>query len=824
MEKVKKILLSPNLRTGIIAVIIMVIISVVYFFPDDLQGNVLQQPDSRQGLAVGHEAKLFEESTGETTFWTNSLFGGMPMFQISPSYPSNELFNWITKVLTLWLPTPANLLFLMMIGFYIFLMSMKMRWYMCLLGAVAWGLSSYFMILIGAGHIWKYLTLAYIPPTLAGIILCYRGKYLTGTACCALFGMMQLSSNHVQMTYYFLFVVFGIIVYFFIKSKQEKHLRVWYVGTLSIVLAAILSIGANLPNLYNTYEYSKETIRGKYSDISVNEGNADSGLSHDYITQYSYGITETMTLLIPNVKGGASNIPMKGEIKPLTLAELDNAQEKIQNGEISQETAYNLQFLYQYFGGEEGTNGPVYIGALMVAMFILGCLIVRGPIKWILVSLTVLSVALSWGRNYMWLTEIFINYFPLYSKFRTPESILVIAQFTMPLLGIIALQQILQPTVQESLQCYGKKIKLSFGISISLCIIGIIFPSFYGSAIQDYEIKMGISNFPELYSTAEELRHGLVRADSFRSVIILLLGFGSIMLYLHQKITLRNVIIMIGVILVGDMYLVNKRFVNHECFMAKESTDQLTFPLTIADKAILSDTSMNYRVMDLKRFSSPDPSYHHKMIGGYHPAKLTRYQDLISYYLNGERDFSNMLNMLNTRYIIEDPQKDPLYNCSAMGNAWMVDSIIYVESPIDEISRIEDINLRSTAVADISFKTILDQPKFKNPGDTIFETTYAPNRLTYCLNSTNEGVAVFSEIYFPWGWRAYIDGKPTEIGRVNYMLRAIKFPAGKHTIEMVFNPDSLRITVIIATVCVLLVYILLAISAIIAVKRNTVKA
>lgn len=823
MEKVKKILLSHNLRTGIIAIIIMAIISVLYFFPDDLQGNVLQQPDSRQGLAVGHEAKLFEESTGETTFWTNSLFGGMPMFQISPSYPSNELFNWITKVLTLGLPTPANLLFLMMIGFYIFLMSMKMRWYMCLIGAVAWGLSSYFMILIGAGHIWKYLTLAYIPPTLAGVILCYRGKYLAGTACCALFGMMQLSSNHVQMTYYFLFVVFGIIVYFFIKSKQEKNLRVWYVGTLSIVLAAILSIGANLPNLYNTYEYSKETIRGKYSDISVNEGNADSGLSHDYITQYSYGITETMTLLIPNVKGGASNIPMKGDIKPLTLAELDNAQEKIQNGEISQETAYNLQFLYQYFGGEEGTNGPVYIGALMVVLFILGCLIVRGPIKWILVSLTILSVALSWGRNYMWLTEIFINYFPLYSKFRTPESILVIAQFTMPLLGIIALQQILQLPVQESLHCYGKKIKLSFVISISLCIIGIIFPSFYGSAIQDYEIKMGISNFPELYSTAEELRHGLVRADSFRSVIILLLGFGSIMLYLHQKITLRNVIIMIGVILVGDMYLVNKRFVNHECFMAKESTDQLTFPLTIADKAILSDTSMNYRVMDLKRFSSPDPSYHHKMIGGYHPAKLTRYQDLISYYLNGERDFSNMLNMLNTRYIIEDPQKGPLYNGSAMGNAWMVDSIIYVESPIDEISRIEDINLRSTAVADISFKTILDQPKFRNPGDTIFETTYAPNRLTYCLESTNEGVAVFSEIYFPWGWRAYIDGKPTEIGRVNYILRAIKFPAGKHTIEMVFNPDSLRITVIIATVCVLLVYILLAISAIIAVKRKTIK-
>lgn len=798
----------------------MAIVALLYFFPDDIQGNVLQQPDTRQGLAVGHEAKVFEETTGETTRWTNSLFGGMPMFQISPSYSSNQLFSWIATFLSLGLPSPANILFLMMIGFFILMMSMKIRWYIALIGSLAWGFSSYFMILIGAGHIWKYLTLAYIPPTLAGMILCYRGKYLIGTSCAALFGMLQLSSNHVQMTYYFLFVVVGLAICYFIQAKRTRNTKRWGVATLCLLGAAILSITANLPNLYNTYEYSKETIRGKYSDLSNENSSVSSGLNTQYITQYSYGISETLAFLIPNVKGGASNIPMKGEIKPLSLADLDNDKGMALKGEISPETAYNLQFLYQYFGGEEGTNGPVYIGALFFAMFILGTLIVKGPIKWTLIILTIISVLLSWGRNYIWFTELFINYVPMYNKFRTPESILVIAQFTMPLLGILALQQLLVLPSSDSWRRYGNAIKWSFGIAASLCIIGFLFPGVYGNAIPNYEIQMGINKFPELYNTAEKLRYGLVRADSIRSLIILIIAYLAFGMYYYRKTNLRYFVVALSVIVIGDMFLVNKRYVNHECFMPKAINSQESFPLTPADRFILSDTSMNYRVMDINRFASPDPSYYHKMIGGYHPAKLTRYQDMITYYLGGNKDFSNMLNMLNTRYIIEDTNKEPYYNYSAMGNAWIVDSISYVNTPVEEISRIEKLDLRSVAVADIGFESVIGESYPKSLGDTIFENTYAPNRLTYTAKSAKGGVAVFSEVYFPWGWQASIDGTPVEIGRVNYILRAIKLPAGNHTIEMTFDPKSLYITVSIASVSVICIFILLILAGFFAARKQ----
>lgn len=824
MDKIIQSLRNRNVSGVLVAVAIMMAISVMYFFPDDVQGNVLQQPDTRQGLAVGHEEKMYKEATGETTYWTNSLFGGMPMFQISPSYASNRLIDWITPFLTLGLPAPANLLFLMMIGFYIFLLSMRMRWYIALLGALAWGLSSYFMILIGAGHIWKYLTLAYIPPTLAGVVFCYRGKNLIGGACTALFGMMQLSTNHVQMTYYFLFVAVGIVIYFFIKARQTKNISRWVIATAMLIIAAVLSVSANLPNLYNTYHYSKETIRGNHSDIVVENEVRGEGLDKHYITQYSYGVSETMSLLIPNIKGGASAIPMKGKIEPLTLAQLDEAKEMERKGSMSPATAYNLQFLYQYFGGEEGTNGPVYVGALIVAMFILGCMIVRGPIKWVLLILTSMSVLLSWGRNCMWITQLFIDYVPMYSKFRTPESILVIAQFTIPLLGIMALKQILQIPADDSWQRYGKKIIWSFALTSTLCLIGVVFPGFYGTAIPGYEIQMGVNKFPELCEIAEKLRYGMIRSDSLRSLIIVFMGLVIVMLYFHRKNTLRLFIIALGMVLVGDLYRIDKRYVNHDCFMERETIDQTSFPLTESDKHILSDTSMNYRVMDFPRFASPDPSYYHKMIGGYHPAKLTRYQDMIDYYLRGERDFSNMLNMLNARYIVEDINKEPYFNTSAMGNAWIVDSVRYVDSPNDEISFIENIDLRSVAVSDIKFKPIIGKSNPKSHGDTIYETSYAPNRLTYRSESKRGGVAVFSEVYFPWGWEATIDGDPVEIARVNYLLRAIKLPAGKHDIEMQFNPQGLKITVIIAYAGIICIFSLFLLSCIITAKRWWVRS
>lgn len=826
MERIKQLmeyLRQHNLVAVLIAIVFMALISILYFIPDDLQGNVLQQPDTKQGLAVGHEAKVFEESTGEVTHWTNSLFGGMPMFQISPSYPSNKLFSWITQFITLGLPSPANILFLMMIGFFILLLSMKMRWYVSLIGAIAWGFSSYFMILIGAGHIWKYLTLAYIPPTIAGVVLCYRGKYLWGVSSTALFGMLQLASNHVQMTYYFLFVVFGFLLYYFLEAKKTGNLKKWILATIWLIFAGILSISANLPSLYNTYEYSKETIRGKHTDLKETDiyiTDNKTGLDKEYITQYSYEVPETFSLLIPNVKGGATNIPMKGEIVPMTLAQLDKTEEMYSKGEISPQTAQNLNYLYQYFGGREGTNGPVYVGALIVALFLLGCFIVKGPIKWILLGLTILSISLAWGRNFMFLTDFFIDYFPMYNKFRTPESILVIAQFTMPLLGCMALQQIFNSDRKESWQVYGKPIKWSFYSTISICLIGIIYPGIFGNVIPDYEIEMGINQLPELCETVKSLRYAIIRADALRTGILLILGYGVLLLYYKHRIKLSYSLIFIGILVLYDLFFINKRYVNHDCFMPCQSISETVFPMTFADKAILSDTSMNFRVMDFKRFASPDPSYYHKMIGGYHPAKLTRYQDMIEYYLSGERDFSNMLNMLNTRYIIEDPAKVPYYNSSAKGNAWLVDSVLFVGNANEEISQIENLDLSKIAVADRKFSEIIGEPIQKIQGDTIFETSYAPNRLTYRTKTTNGGTAVFSEVYFPWGWHATIDGEPVDIARVNYILRAVQLPSGEHTIEMWFDPESLHLTVLIAIISISMIYILLLTACVITIKRN----
>lgn len=810
MDKLKSLFTDRKFWTVVGSIAVMAIIAIIYFYPDALQGNILQQHDIRQGLANGQEAAQFNAETGETTRWTNSLFGGMPTFQIAPSYPSDRLFDWINPLLSLGLPFPASLLFLMMLGFFILLMTMRMRWYVSLIGAIAYGFSSYFIILIGAGHIWKFVTLAFVPPTIAGLVLCYRGRYLAGSAMAALFGMLQIASNHVQMTYYFLFVILGFMIAYLVMAIREKQVRRWAVATGCLAVAGILAVTANLPSLYNTYEYSKETIRGGHSELTSGDGSSDTGdgLDRSYITQYSYGTSETFTLLIPNVKGGATALPMKGSVKPMVLSDLDDARKM--SGSISPETAYNLQFIPQYFGGPEGTNGPVYVGALIVVLFIMGCIIVRGPLKWTLLALTILSILLAWGRNFMWLTDFMIDYIPLYSKFRTPESILVIAEFTMPLLGAMALQKLLSEKASEVWSKYSRAILWSFGIVLALCLAGIIVPGIYGTAIGENETAMGLNRFPELYSAVETLRHGMIEADAMRSFIIVAAGFGILMLYLKGKLSVGVAAVGIGIVVCGDLFMVNKRYLSHDSFMPAGITTEQSFPKTPADEFILADTAMNYRVIDFKRFTDADPSYHHKMIGGYHAAKLTRYQDILTYYFGGDRDFRNVLDMLNTRYVIEDPQQAPFVNPGAMGNAWFVDRIDYVDTPDEEIAALETLDLGKRAVADARFRQVLGNSKAKNPADTIFETSYAPNRLTYHAQTAAGGVAVFSEVFFPWGWHAAIDGKDVEIGRVNYLLRAIDIPAGSHTVEMWFDPESLRATTTAAGIAVILIYLLLA--------------
>lgn len=831
-----KYLSRPAVWGSIVSVIVIAIVAFVYFYPEAARGDVLRQHDMQQGAAIGHEAQLWREATGHDPRWTNSLFSGMPTFQISPSYPSNSLFAWIGSVMGLGLPSPSNLLAMMMIGFFILGLTMKMRWYVALIGAIAYGLSSYFIIIIGAGHIWKFVTLAYVPPTIGGIVLAYRGRYLAGAAIAALFAMMQIAGNHVQMTYYFLFVIAGFMVAFLVSALRRGEMRRWLTATGALAVAAMFAVGANLPSLYNTYEYSKETMRGNHSELTTDTdpSNVSSGLNRDYITQYSYGRAETFTLLIPNVKGGASMKPSGGRNVMLTLADLPEARQMADSGTIGPVEQQYLQWVGQYFGEPEGTSGPVYVGALICALFLMGCLIVRGPLKWALVVLTLLSILLALGRNCMWLTDLMIDYMPMYARFRTVESILVIAEFTMPLLGVMALQQILSTPAAEAWTRYRRQFLASFGIVLLICLAGIVSPDIFGSPITDADratdsylrealmqqgadssqaAALSLSN-PSVYSAVVALRHSMVSADSMRSFLIAGAGFALLLLYFRRRMPLAIAAAGIAVVVVADLFVVNKRYLSGEAFVSPLITGPEPFPLTDADKAILADTTTHYRVMDIPDFQSAAPSYRHKAIGGYHAAKLTRYQDLIDRHLGNfqagipdESDF-RVVNMLNGRYFIDHSGR-PVYNDEAYGNAWFVDTLEYVDGADAEMDRLDTLDPRREAVADSRFRSVLGSPAPADSTDTIRLTTYAPDRLTYAATTARGGLAVFSEVYFPWGWHATIDGNPVEIGRVDYLLRALPVPAGSHVIEMWFDPASLHATVTVAYVSVIAIYLAL---------------
>ncbi|MBD5321972.1 MAG: YfhO family protein [Bacteroides sp.] len=828
-----------KLITFIVCVVAIAAVAFAFFYPDAMQGNELRQHDMQQGIANSHEVAQYAAATGDTPRWTGSLFSGMPTFQIAVKYPSTRLFGWVNTVMGLGLPSPSSLLAMMMIGFFILLVAMDMKWYIALIGAIAYGLSTYFIIIIGAGHIWKFIVLAYVPPTIAGVILCYKGRYLLGGALAAFFAMMQIAGNHVQMSYYFLYVIVGVVIAYGVMAYRNKAMKAWCKATGVLAVAAVLAVVANMPNLYSTYEYSKETMRGRHSELTQpgSAEQATSGLDKDYITQYSYQPSETFSLLIPNIKGGASARPAKGQFTMMNLSDLPDA------GGYGQMEQQYLSYMSQYFGDPEGTNGPVYVGALIFALFLLGCVIVKGPLKWALLALTVFSIVLAWGKHAMTFTDIMLAVAPMYSKFRTVESILVIAEFTMPLLAVMALQQIV--TTPDCYARYRKPLFWCFGITLALCVLGYIAPGIYGSAITDNDrmidgyitsslVQQGydsatargfsLSN-PDIYAAVEGLRYGLVSADALRSLIFVALGGLVLLFFMRGKLKRAAAVAVVGILVLADLYGVNKRYLSHDSFAPKELTVGDPIAMTPADRQILADTAMNYRVMDIPRFYSSDPSYYHKTIGGYHAAKLTRYQDLIDRHLSNftkgtqtDADW-NVLNMLNARYVV-GMDGSALYNPEAMGNAWWVENVAYVDGADQEMARLGEIDPARAAVADKRFRSVLGDGAPVAQGDTIYETSYAPDRLTYRARSANGGVAVFSEVYFPWGWDVTIDGKPAELGRVDYVLRALRIPAGEHVVEMTFDPKSVRTADTLATVAIILIYIALAGAVFVAVKRS----
>lgn len=794
----------------LIAILAFIVISFIYFFPAITEDRILFQHDTVAGAGAGQEAKEYYERTGERTRWTNALFGGMPTYQMSPSYDSTEPLTFVQKVYHLFLPNYVWLTFIMMLGFYILLRAFGIPAWLAGLGGIIWGFSSYFFILIAAGHIWKFITLAYIPTTIAGIVLAYRKKYLLGGIITALFMAMQILSNHVQMTYYFLFVILFMVGAFFEDAWRKKELPQFFKATGVLIVAGLIGVSINLSNLYHTYEYSKETMRGK-SELKY-EGAAakqtSSGLNRDYITQWSYGIGETFSLLVPNVKGGAS----------VPLSRSEKAMEKA-NPMYS--SLYSQ--LTQYFGDQPMTSGPVYVGAFVLMLFILGCFIVKGPMKWALLGATIFSILLSWGKNFMGLTDFFIDYIPMYNKFRAVSSILVIAEFTIPLLAILTLKEIL--TKPELLKEKLKYIYISFGLTGGLALLFAIAPRLFfptyipGNEMAALQNALPADQLSPIIANLEEMRVHLFTSDAWRSFFIVTIGTLLLLAYNAKKLKATWTVAAIALLCLGDMWSVNKRYLYDEQFIPK-SEQTATFRKTQTDELILQDPSLDYRVLNFagNTFEENNTSYWHKSVGGYHAAKLRRYQEMIDHHIakemqaayqevataGGQMDSVNaakfpVLNMLNTKYFIfpagQQGQTVPIENPYTFGNAWFIDKIQYVNNANEEIDAIGQVDLQQTAIVDSKFKEALKgvNEGYKDSLSTIRLTSYEPNQLVYETSSPQDGIVVFSEIYYP-GWTATIDGKPADIARADYILRAMNVPAGKHTIEMRFDPQSLHIT------------------------------
>lgn len=833
LERLKQ----PQVWGFLVSVAVLAVVSVAFFYPANFDGQVLNQHDSIQGQANGHEGQLYEEATGEKALWTNSLFGGMPTFQISPSYPSNDLFTWLNDVYGLGLPAPSNLLFMMMLGFLILLSAMRMRWYYALIGALAWGFSSYYIIIIGAGHIWKFVTLSYVPPTIGGLVLAYRGRYLAGAAMMSLFCTLQLNANHPQMTYYFVFVMAGFALAYLWTAFREHHMRRWWTATAVCAGAGILAVAANLPSLYNTYLYAKETQRAPSELSAAGNANATDGMAYDAIVAYSYGKGELMSLLIPNVRGGATLRIHNGENE---LASLDKVSDEA--AAAAQELPLLTQ-LPQYFNDSEGTNGPVYVGALIFALALLGCFTVRGPLKWALVALTFFSILLSLGYNCDAPSRWMVDHFPMYSKFRAVESILVIAEFTIPLLAVMGLEQFCERYREDKPEVKNlKAFALAFGLPALLAFVGMVKPDvladplpeseqnqlnqYYDSIKKTYASQLAAMNYSEqeqrsvmleleaehskTTDAAAEIRLGMVRSDSMRSLFFVLFGALVLLGYAYGRLRRWAALTAVGGMVLVDLYVVDKRYINAASFTSVIDTAYADpYAPDEVDKEILKDTDPDYRVADLTNFGDARRSYHHKMLGGYHAAKLSRVNDLLT---RQKLVTWPVMNMLNVRYLITpNANGQPMVtrNYEACGNGWFVENIDYVSGADAEFAALDSLQPQRTAVADERFKDALgtDIPASATTGSVRLDS-YTPNELQYTVDSPEGGVVVFSEVYFPWGWKATVDGTPATLGRVDYILRALRVPAGKHKVTLTFDPDSLHTTGAVAYGAVTLMYLL----------------
>lgn len=840
-------------------VALFAIISVAYLWTPVMEGRVLSGHDHTGAVGSGAEMEEYRAThDGERTRWTNTLFSGMPTYQMAPSYDSTDLLAKVKQWYTLNLPTVASYVFIMLLGFYIMLRCFDFKVWMSALGAILWAFSSYYFIIIAAGHIWKLYTLAFIPPTIGGMALCYRGRYTAGMAVSGVFMALQILSNHVQMTYYFLLPIFALSIGWLLTDTSRGGLLRWFKGSAAFAIGCLLGVAANISNLYHTWEYSKESMRGKSELTHVSKDPADQtsgGLERSYITAWSYGIGETWTLLVPNTKGGAS----------MPLTQNATAMSKADSRYVPV-----YQQLGQYWGEQPGTSGPVYVGAFVCMLFILCLLIVRGPICWTLLIATMLSIALAWGKNFMGLTDFFLDNVPMYDKFRTVASILVIAEFTIPLMAVMALKKFLEDPscvymrmrvrLRINNNVYGiardvNALWLSFAITGGLCLLFWLAPDlFFGNYISSSEAA-GIQSLADagyvdqayvngLMANLSDMRRAVFTADALRSFCIIALGMVFMLLYSRGKLKATATTLLIAALCLTDMWAVNKRYLNNDMFVFPRPVEQ-SFQRTQADDEILLDPNLYFRTLDLtsNTFNSNDASYWHKSIGGYHAAKLRRYQEMIERYIAPEMSaFRNaviehgadlggvnadsifpVLNMLNMRYALmrtSSGDKVAVFNPHAMGNAWQAKEIRWVDNADEELSAIGSVDLRNIAVVDSRFRDVLDTSIPQDSvGVRVRLTGYEANRLCYEVESENGGVIVFSDVYYP-GWTATVSGKDVPVARANYILRAIRVPAGRHEVVMTFDPQTVQTTETIAYAAIALLALVTVIMIITTIQKK----
>jgi hypothetical protein len=776
------------INAGII--VFFVVVAYAYLVPL-LEGKHLRMDDLDHHLGMSKELVDYRNETGEEAVWTNTMFGGMPGYMISVLYPGNladPLAGLLRNLFSI-----ASFIILYFIGFYVLLSSLKINRWLSVAGAIAFGLSSYFIIIISAGHASKANAIGFLPIVIAGVLMTFKGKQIPGAILFALGLSLELLAGHPQITYYGLIIlaIYGIVELIF--AIKEKAIIPFTKSVLFLLAGVVIAVGMNFSRLYTSWEYSKETIRGP-SELTSNNENKTTGLDKDYVVQWSYGIDETLTLLIPNFKGG-STLTNPGEnsesYKTMQQNKIPNLKQTIRS-------------VSMYHGDQPFTSGPVYIGAIVVFLFILGLFVVKGVYKWWLLLATVVSIVLSWGGNVMGLTSFLLDNLPLYNKFRAPSMTLVIAQIAMPLLGFIALNEILSGKIEKKNWLNG--FKWAAIITGGLSLIFAVLPGIAG----DFSGAADSMRFPEwLIDSVIEDRKSLLRTDAFRSFLFIALAAGALYLWNLKKIQTNLFIGILGILILIDLWAVDKRYLNNDNFVSKREAVN-PFPEMPVDKAILQDKELYYRVLPLQGdpFQDARASYYHKNVGGYHAAKLRRYQEMIENHFVPEMQELikglqasippdsvlaplTAINMMNTRYLIYDLNNAPLPNPHALGNAWFVGDFKIVANADEEISALKGINPEDEVVIDKRFAQYVEGKRFQKDGfGNITLTEYQPNYLKYSAKSGSEQLAVFSEIFYKNGWKAYIDGNEVPHFRVNYILRALVLPAGEHTVEFKFHPAS----------------------------------